>query len=329
MSRAQAQVRAPMIVEAAGALVWRVRQERLQVALVHRPRYGDWSWPKGKVDPGETVLACAIREVAEETGHDVVLGMPLPGLEYGLSDGRRKRVHYWAAQVAGRPDAAALRARPPAPPVSPKEIDQLRWFDADVAFKRLTRPDDQQPLDELVEAYARDRLDTRAVVVVRHGTARRRADWKGTELDRPLTPEGHRQARALVPILSTFGVGRMVTSAWARCISTVAPYAEAAQVVPEVSAILTESQHSTSPARVAAEVRTLLEAHADVALCTHRPVLPTVVDVLAQHAGREIADSLPIDDPFLHPGQVLVAHVAQTHKGPRVVATETHRPHEA
>ena len=90
----------------------------LQVALVHRPRYDDWSWPKGKVDPGETILAAATREVAEETGHDVVLGIPLPGLEYPLSDGRRKRVHYWAAQVAGRPDAAALRARPPVPPAS-------------------------------------------------------------------------------------------------------------------------------------------------------------------------------------------------------------------
>ena len=82
---------------------------------MHRPRYDDWSWPKGKVDPGETILAAATREVAEETGHDVVLGIPLPGLEYALSDGRRKRVHYWAAQVAGRPDAAALRARAAGP----------------------------------------------------------------------------------------------------------------------------------------------------------------------------------------------------------------------
>jgi 8-oxo-dGTP diphosphatase len=318
----------PAIVEAAGALVWRVRQGKLQVALVHRPRYGDWSWPKGKVDEGETILGAATREVAEETGHDVVLGIPLPGLEYDLSDGRRKRVHYWAAQVAGRPDAASLRARPPAPPVSPKEIDQLRWFDADVAFKRLTRPDDQEPLDELVEAYAKERLDTRALVVARHGTARRRADWKGTELDRPLTAEGRRQSGALIPILSTFGVGRVVTSAWARCISTVAPYAAAAQVVPEVSTILTETEHHSSPARVAAEVYGLLESHADVVLCTHRPVLPTVVDVLAQHAGRQIADELPRADPFLHPAQVLVAHVAQTRKGPRIVATETHRPHE-
>ena len=320
---------APVVVEAAGALVWRVRLGRLQVALVHRPRYDDWSWPKGKVDPGETILAAATREVAEETGHDVVLGIPLPGLEYPLSDGRRKRVHYWAAQVAGRPDAAALRARPPVPPASTKEIDQLRWYDVAAAAKRLTAAGDREPLAELVEAYEKGRLDTRAVVVARHGTARRRADWQGTELDRPLTPEGQRQARALVPVLSTFGVGRVVTSAWARCVSTIAPYAAAAQITPQVSTVLTEAQHSTSPSRVAAEVLGLLEFGGDAVLCTHRPVLPTVVDVLAQHARRSIADTLPAADPFLHPAQVLVAHVAHTPKGPRVVATETHRPGEA
>jgi 8-oxo-dGTP diphosphatase len=319
---------APVVVEAAGALVWRVRLGRLQVALVHRPRYDDWSWPKGKVDPGETILAAATREVAEETGHDVVLGIPLPGLEYPLSDGRTKRVHYWAAQVAGRPDAAALRARPPVPPASAKEIDQLRWYDVAAASKRLTRDDDQEPLAELVEAYDKGRLDTRALVVARHGTARRRADWKGTELDRPLTPEGQRQARALVSVLSSFGVSRVVTSAWARCVSTIAPYAAAAQLTPEVSSILTEAQHLTSPARVAAEVLQLLQSGGDAVLCTHRPVLPTVVDVLAQHARRPVADALPMADPFLHPAQVLVAHVAHTPKGPRVVATETHRPHE-
>jgi len=320
---------APVVVEAAGALVWRVRLGRLQVALVHRPRYDDWSWPKGKVDPGETILAAATREVAEETGHDVVLGIPLPGLEYPLSDGRRKRVHYWAAQVAGRPDAAALRARPPVPPASTKEIDQLRWYDVAAAAKRLTAAGDREPLDELVEAYEKGRLDTRALVVARHGTARRRADWQGTELDRPLTPEGQRQARALVPVLSTFGVGRVVTSAWARCVSTIAPYAAAAQITPQVSTVLTEAQHSTSPSRVAAEVLALLEFGGDAVLCTHRPVLPTVVDVLAQHARRSIADTLPAADPFQHLPQVLVAHGAHTPAGARVVATETHRPGEA
>ena len=90
----------------------------------------------------------------------------------------------------------------------------------------------------------------------------------------------------------------------------------------------------TPPARTTADLLRLLRrpdalAAGDAVLCTHRPVLPTVVDVLAQHARRNVADALPVSDPFLHPAQVLVAHVAQTPKGPRVVATETHRPYEA
>ena len=131
-----------------------------------------------------------------------------------------------------------------------------------------------------------------------------------------------------MPILSAFGVSRVVTSAWARCAATMQPYAEAAGVEPEVSAVLTETAHTSSPAKVAAEVADLLTWPADSVVCTHRPVLPTVVDVLAQHALRPVADALPRLDPFLHPAQVLVAHVAQTPKGPRVVATETHRPGE-
>ncbi|GAA3817710.1 NUDIX hydrolase [Cellulomonas soli] len=316
----------PVVVEAAGALVWRVRLSRLQVALVHRPRYHDWSWPKGKLDPGESAVGAAIREVAEETGHEVVLGIPLPGLEYRISDGRTKRVHYWAAQVAGRRDATALRARPPVPRASRTEIDQVRWWDVETAVHRLTNKDDRLPLDALVQAYEKGRLDTRAVVIARHGSARRRAGWTGSELDRPLTREGERQASALVPVLSAFGVSRLATSEWARCRSTITPYSIATTTTPQVLAMLTEAEHERSPARVASAVVELLRSSGDSVLCTHRPVLPTVVDVLAQHARRAVADQLPAHDPFLHPGQLLVAHVAQTTKGPRVVAAETHRP---
>ena len=95
------------VIESAGALVWRVHDGELQVRLVHRPRYDDWSWPKGKLDPGETFQAAAAREVAEETGKPVVLGVPLPGLQYLTPEGRVKRVHYWAARRASRTRHAA------------------------------------------------------------------------------------------------------------------------------------------------------------------------------------------------------------------------------
>ncbi len=312
-------------VQAAGALVWRVRAGRLQVALVHRPRYRDWSWPKGKLDPGEAVTAAAVREVEEETGLAVVLGVPLPGLEYELSDGRHKVVHYWAAQVAGREDRTVLAARPRVTPAGAEEIDRWEWCDVAAAARRLTRKADRRPLDALVEVYAKDRLDTRALVVARHGQARKRAQWDGTEGDRPLTALGLRQAEAMVPVLAAFGVARVVTSGWERCAATVAPFARAAGLTPEIAHELTEARHDESPARVAAMVDGCLDARVDTVLCTHRPVLPTVLDVLATHARRPAANRLPAENPYLQPGEVLVAHSAVTRRGPRVVAVETHR----
>lgn len=312
-------------VQAAGALVWRVRQGRLQVALVHRPRYKDWSWPKGKLDAGEATVAAAWREVAEEIGHDVVLGRPLPSLSYRLPDGRTKRVRYWAAQVAGRGLAPALRARPPVPPAAREEIDQSRWFDVEAAVQRLTRPSDRAPLDVLVDAHAKGRLDTRALVVVRHASARKRSVWGGTEADRPLTSSGRAQAEALVPMLSAFGATRVVASDWARCAGTVEPYARAAGLTPALLPSLTEAAHEEHPARAAAVVADLVGTAEDTVLCTHRPVLPTVLDVVAQHSRRDVADTLPREDPFLRPAELLVTHVATTEAGPRVVAAERHR----
>ncbi len=306
-------------VQAAGALVWRVRTGRLQVALVHRPRYRDWSWPKGKLEPGERTEQAAVREVAEETGLEVVLGIPLPGLQY-VTNGRPKQVHYWAAQVAGRHDGPALHARPPVPLAGRDEIDRWGWFDVTDASQRLTRPSDREPLAVLVEEFAANRLQTRALVVLRHARARKRSAWDGSEATRPLTPAGRRQALALVPLLSAFGVGHLVASPWERCAATIRPYAAATGLEPVTSDLLTEDAHEASPAQVARLVANLLAFPGDVVLCTHRPVLPTVLDVLTEHSRRPVAAALPTDDPYLRPSAALVAHVAGTVHGPRVVA---------
>lgn len=313
-------------VEAAGAVVWRVRLGRLQVALVHRPRYKDWSWPKGKLEPDESSVAAAVREVAEEIGHDVVLGVPLPDMSYKMPDGRAKHVRYWAAQVAGRGLNPALRARPPVEPAPRDEIDHARWFDVTAAAQRLTRATERAPLDVLVDEHRRGRLDTRALVVVRHAAAHKRSLWAGTEADRPLTATGLRQSTDLVPMLSAFGVGRVVTSEWNRCVSTVLPYAHATGREARLEPALTESAHEDHPGRVGALVAGLMAAREDGVLCTHRPVLPTVLDVVAAHATREVADALPREDPFLKTAEMLVVHVAASGQGPRVVAAERHRP---
>jgi 8-oxo-dGTP diphosphatase len=318
--------RTSRVVESAGAVVWREKRGALEVLLVHRPRYDDWSWPKGKVDPGEARATTAVREVAEETGHPVVLGTPLPGLQYVLSDGRVKRVHYWAARVAGRDDASAVAARHPVAPVDPAEIDRKRWLGVEDAARKLTRKADREPLVALVAEHERGRLRTHAVVVARHGSALPRSYWAGKERRRPLTPTGWAQSAALVPVLAAYGVEDVVTSRWARCAQTVEHYAAASGIVPHPHGGLTEAEHEKSPARVAATVRELLESPDAAVLCTHRPVLSTVLDVLAEHSRRTVADTLPRSDPFLEPGEALVAQVASTPKGPRVVAVELVAP---
>ncbi len=310
-------------VRTAGGIVWRVRGGRLQVLLVHRPRYDDWSWPKGKLEVGESHQGGSTREIAEETGKPVVLGVPLPSMRYRMPDGRWKTVSYWAARrVRTVDDFAALAARHPVPPVSPDEIDKKRWLDVEVAAKTLTRRTDRKPLAALVEEHAQGRLATHAVVIARHGKAWPRSTWPADEATRPLTPIGHAHAAAIVPVLAAYGVTRVVSSRWERCAATVAPYVQAARLKPWYSEHLTETDHERSPARVAATVRELLESPSSAVLCTHRPVLPTVLDVLGQHSRRSVADRLPTKDPFLDPGELLVAHVARTAKGPRVVAVE-------
>lgn len=310
-----------VVIESAGALVWRVRQDELQVQLIHRPRYDDWSWPKGKLDPGETLPAAAAREVAEETGKPIILGLPLPGLQYLTPDGAVKRVHYWAATRARR-DSPALAARAPVPPVDPAEIDGRKWFSVAKAMAKLTRAADRIPLEALVAEYEKNRLETTALVIARHGRAQARSGWHGSEQNRPLTPTGHGQSAALVPVLAAFGVSAVVTSQWRRCADTIAPYTQAAHLVPMNSAYLSEADHERSPGRVAAVVRELLEADVPTVLCTHRPVLPTVLDVLGQHSRRSVALALPTKDPFLEPGEALITHVTQSAQGPRVVGVE-------
>lgn len=316
------------VVMTAGGLVWRRRGGELQVQLVHRPRYDDWSWPKGKLETGESFQGAALREVGEETGREIVLGRPLPGLQYLTPDGRVKRVHYWASRRARKGhDGAALTARAPVAPVDRTEVDRSEWLSVADAAQRLTRASDRGPLDALTKADAEGVLSTRALVIARHGRAVPRTSWHGSERDRPLTPVGHAQAAALVPVLAAYGVEQVISSRWERCATTIDPYVRASGLRPSYSEYLTEAQHERSPSRVAATVRDLLaETTESSVICTHRPVLPTVLDVLGQHASRTVADDLPSADPFLEPGEVLVAHVADTPDGARVVATEKVSP---
>jgi len=310
-------------VVAAGALVWRIRDGELQVLAVHRPRYNDWSWPKGKLAKGETLPQCAIREVAEETGKQIVLGQPLPTLRYPVGAGLQKVVRYWAAQVSSN-ESRAVKARPPVKTAPKHEVDRVRWLTVEQAQAKITFPDDLRPLEVLAEQHSLGRLDTRAFVLVRHARAKRRRAWSGEEEARPLTKSGARRANAIVPLIAAFGVTHAASSPATRCIQTMEPYAAAAKLNIKTIEALTEPKHAEKPLQTAGVLVNLLSKGGNRAVCVHRPTLPTIVEMVRASTRPYTRGALPRKNPYLPAGGVLVAHVIDTESGPRSVAIETH-----
>ena len=121
---------------AAGGVVWRRSgQATVEVLLVHRPKYDDWTLPKGKLDDGESAEEAALREVQEETGLEVTLGDELPSTDYHDRYGRPKKVRYWVMDVVRgefQPN---------------KEVDEVSWLTVEDARRELTYPRDRDVLD--------------------------------------------------------------------------------------------------------------------------------------------------------------------------------------
>lgn len=128
-------------IQAAGCVLWRRSpiDGELQICLVHRPKYDDWSHPKGKLKRGEGSLPGALREVEEETGYTAVPGAPLPTLHY-LVAGRPKEVRYWAAEATGGRF------------IPNREVDRVLWLSPAEARDRLTMPRDSDLVDALLAA---------------------------------------------------------------------------------------------------------------------------------------------------------------------------------
>lgn len=258
--RIKASRRPPVL--AAGALVWRLKNDKLQVLVVHRPHYDDWSFPKGKAEPGESMVLTAIREVAEETGRQIVLGRYLGKARRRLVSGRKKRTLYWAAQVL--PEAGpgeGLRAA--VKPASKREIDKVRWWKAEKAARKLTHADDKRLLARLVDWYESGQLQVHSLVLVRHAKAVSRATWGygiNSEITRPLVMgRGQAQARDVAALLSAYGVGELVSSPWRRCVDTLAPYAHGCGLDLRSDEAFTEVSALMAPELMQASFRDLLE----------------------------------------------------------------------
>lgn len=296
-----------LTVHAAGVVLLRGSPEARQVAIIHRALRHDWSLPKGKIDPGEHVLEAAVRECDEETGLIPTLGVPLPRQEY-IALGQPKVVDYWVARV-GRDEG-----------FSPDdEVDALAWVSPEEARERLTYPRDA----DLVEA-ACALPETSPLILLRHAQALKRADFKGTnDAERPLSGRGRTQAKALVPLLSAYGIEAVHSSDATRCRETVRRFAKSIDTTIFNEPSLSEQGFADRPKRAAKRMRALLAEPHPLLVCSHRPVMPTLVEAIA---GLRITGPCDLD-PALPPGGFLVVHRAFNEADePEILVVERHTP---
>ena len=237
---------------------------RAEVALVHRPRYDDWSFPKGKLMAGESHLEAALREVSEETGVSCRVVAELPTQEYQLGDGMRKTVRYWFMEPTA--DTALHPTR---------EVDEAVWLPIGDAGERLTYDRDREVL---AAAVAR----SQPVYLIRHAKAGSRSEWVGRDELRPLSRSGRRQAKALLHAFEGRRVGRILSSPAIRCVETVRPLAAARGRSIEELAELAEGASMDG-------AQALLDGNASdpLVLCGHGDVIPALVE-RAEAAGAVV-----------------------------------------
>jgi 8-oxo-dGTP pyrophosphatase MutT (NUDIX family) len=268
--------RADRVVAAAGGAVWRRAADGgMEVALVHRPRYDDWSLPKGKLDAGEHALTAAVREIAEETGLEVVVGRRSVRTRYPVPEGD-KRVDYWVMQAVGGEFAAN------------SEVDALRWLSLPEAGALCSHDADRAVLADLART---DVPLMPSLVLVRHGRAGDRASWDGPDDLRPLDDRGRRQAQRLAEVLPVFRPTEVLSARRTRCEETVAPLAERLGLdvgpVPELG----EEEFAGDPEAGMTVVDRLLGQTASpgvTVVCSQGGAIPSVLENLGVKAdGRD------------------------------------------
>ncbi|WP_091226414.1 NUDIX domain-containing protein [Microbacterium sp. 3J1] len=325
MTRAQAQSKdatrskwTDKAVYAAGAVVWRLVDGKLRVLLIHRTKYRDITLPKGKVDPGEMLAETAVREVHEETGIRVTLGVPVGVSRYHLPSSKQKVVHYWAAEAT----ADAIRESTFVPN---REIAAVEWVSVSKARSRLSYPVDLEILDFFANLVDDGVLRTFPVIALRHAKALSRSDWDGADAARPLTDRGLRQAESIVGPLRAFGVRRIVTSDAVRCVQTVKPLAKALDrktvKTPKISQDAWEDDEDDLRSVIGRRVRSGKPA----VICSHGPVLPGILSEIALATGT-IQGSYVAAAADLEPAAFSVVHLSATNPGSGIIAIETHIP---
>src|SRR5258708_29358728 len=328
----------PRLIRAAGAVVWRSGHAGTEIVLVHRPRYDDWSYPKGKRERGEHLVRTAIREVREETGHGVVLGRTLSPSVYPTTAGP-KHVSYWAARHV------QSRAFTPN-----DEVDEVLWLPAATAHERLTYERDVALLGEFRSGPA----GTKPLILLRHAAAGSRAPVTGddataaaaADLARPLDASGEADAKILAELLTSYGECQVISSAAERCVATVRPYAEAMGVPIQVEPAFTVTPGPIDPAdllpaitgrdparfqpasgpaqrpdsqldQAAERVTSLAVSGVPTLICAHRENRPWLIDAAFKALGPDPPPAQPLGK-----GEFLVLQSAAA----ELVSAERHDP---
>jgi 8-oxo-dGTP diphosphatase len=260
---------------AAGAVMWQWSPSGdVEVALVHRPRYDDWSLPKGKPHSGEVLPVTAVREVAEETGHTVTLGPRLGSTRYPVPAGE-KVAYYWAA----RPTSGSFRFN--------DEVDELRWMPVAKAIELLSHSHDQTLLAGLDGATA----VTATVLLVRHAEAGESDTWQGDDDLRPLTTVGQRQAAVLRALLPLFGPQRVYSAPPLRCLQSVDGLAADLGIPIIAEPRLSEDEYLADPAAgLARLIEIAAEPGGPAVVCSQGGVIPDLVRGLAEKSGLQPCD---------------------------------------
>lgn len=269
------------LIIAAGGVVWReIEDSKIELAIIHRPKYDDWTFPKGKLDTGEELISCAYREIMEETGLDIELGPFLGVVEYESIEGL-KSVSYWAAKALSSSKDFH----------SNNEADLLEWHEIDSARKKLTLDSDREMLDIFIESP----FQAAKLIMLRHAKALARGEWQSGDEDRPLDILGQLQAKRMHAVYQVFGVSQVHTSDAVRCYDTVIGLTNTLKIEPVITNKLSEytfeksKDKSLEYALECAETsRTTGET---ILLCSHNPVLPRMLERVTKKSDVELPEN--------------------------------------
>ena len=286
------------MIKGAGVILWRERRPlELEVALIHRPRYDDWSFPKGSVETDENPLKTAYRECLEETGIDSILGSYIGDVTYEVTEGK-KRIHYWMAKA----NRSITNFTPN------EEVDQLAWTSIKEARHFLTHEDDKQ----LLTKFVRMERYSNVLILLRHGKAVKREEWFGEDTDRPLSHKGQMQSKKLSNLFQAYGITEIHSSDAQRCLNTAESIARELKIEMKATPMLSEDMYEKDDNAAIDYVIQILKFNKNQIVCSHNPMFTDILFAFENH--RDFSRNLP----KLSPADAWVIH----HQGNRIISAE-------